>query len=117
MRYCSGLFCPKIVTMLFREKERSRISTGQMESFRGLLGIRRMDRVILNVRIRERCEIPIGGMKGLMKMFSNNLNILKDLGIIVIELQKRYMWRSIREVIQRIDRGIGGNKKKKRFVT
>ena len=31
--------------MLWREKERSRVSAVQMENLRGLLGIRRMDRV------------------------------------------------------------------------
>ena len=32
-------------TMLWKEKERSRISAVQRDKFRGLLGIRRMDRV------------------------------------------------------------------------
>ena len=40
------------------EEERSRIRTVQMENLKGLLGIRRMDR-ILNARIRE-----LRGVKG-----------------------------------------------------
>ena len=39
-------------TMLWKEKERSRIRAVQMDNLRGLLGIRRMDRVP-NARIRE----------------------------------------------------------------
>ena len=38
-------------TMIWREKEMSRIRTVQMENLRGLLGIRRMDKVP-NARIR-----------------------------------------------------------------
>ena len=40
-------------TILWREKERSRIGAMQKDNLRGLLGIRRMDRVP-NARI-ERC--------------------------------------------------------------
>ena len=39
-------------TMLWKEKERSRIRVVQMDNLRGLLGIRRMDRVP-NAGIRE----------------------------------------------------------------
>ena len=42
-------------TMLWKEKERSRIWAVQMDNFRRLLGIRRMDRVP-NARIREFCR-------------------------------------------------------------
>ena len=42
--------------MLLKEKERSRIWALKMNNLRGLLGIRRMDRV-LNARIRELCEV------------------------------------------------------------
>ena len=42
-------------TMLWKEKERSRIKVVQMGNPRGLLGIRRMNRV-LNKRIRELCS-------------------------------------------------------------
>ena len=46
-------------TILWKEKERSRITGVQMDKFTGLLGIRRIDRVP-NTRIRE-----LGGvMKG-----------------------------------------------------
>ena len=38
--------------MLWKEKERSRIRAVQMDNFRGLLGIRRMDEVP-NAQIRE----------------------------------------------------------------
>ena len=38
--------------MLWKEKERSRIKVVQMHNLRGLLGIRRMDRVP-NTQIRE----------------------------------------------------------------
>ena len=41
-------------TMLLKEKERSRIDPVQMDNFRGLLGIRRMNRVP-NARIRKLC--------------------------------------------------------------
>ena len=39
-------------TMLWREKKRSRVRAVQMDNLRGLLGIRRMDR-LPNARIRE----------------------------------------------------------------
>ena len=40
--------------MLWKEKERSIVRAVQMDNLRGLLGIRRMDR-IPNARIRELC--------------------------------------------------------------
>ena len=46
-------------TMIWKEKERSRIRGVWMDNLRGLLGIRRMDRVP-DARIRELC----GVMKG-----------------------------------------------------
>ena len=46
-------------TMLRKEKERSRIRGVQMDNLRGLLGIRRMDRVP-NVRIKELCGMKNG---------------------------------------------------------
>ena len=47
-------------TMVGREKKRSRIRTVQMmDNLRGLLGIRRMDRV-LNARIRKLCGVGKG---------------------------------------------------------
>ena len=44
-------------TMLWREKERSRIGAVQMDILRSLLGIRRMDRVLSSVQIRELCGV------------------------------------------------------------
>ena len=43
--------------MLWREKERSRIGAVQMDILRSLLGIRRMDRVLSSVQIRELCGV------------------------------------------------------------
>ena len=43
-------------TMLWREKERSRIRAVQMDNLRGLLSIRRMDWVP-DARIRELCGV------------------------------------------------------------
>ena len=42
--------------MIWRENERSRIRTVQMDNFRGLLGIKIMDRMP-NERIRELCGV------------------------------------------------------------
>ena len=46
-------------TMIWREKERSRIRAVQMNNLRGLLGIRRMDKVP-NTRIRQLCGVTRG---------------------------------------------------------
>ena len=46
-------------TMLWKEKEGSRFRAVQMDNFRGLLGIRRMERVP-NARIRELCGVRKG---------------------------------------------------------
>ena len=43
-------------TMIWKEKERSRIRAVQINSLRGLLGIRRMDKVP-NAHIRELCGV------------------------------------------------------------
>ena len=55
-------------TMLWREKERSRVRAVQMDNLRGFLGIRRMDRV-LNARERELC----GVRKGLDEMIDEGV--------------------------------------------
>ena len=47
-------------TMLGKGKERSEIRAIQMDNLRGLLGIRRMDRVP-NARIRKYCGVTKGG--------------------------------------------------------
>ena len=46
-------------TMLWKEKEKSRAKAVQMDNLRGLLGIRRIDR-ILNARIMELCRVKKG---------------------------------------------------------
>ena len=46
-------------TMLWKEKERSRIRAVQMDNLKGLLDIRRMDREP-NARIRELCGMTKG---------------------------------------------------------
>ena len=46
-------------TILWKERERSRIKAVQMDNLRGLLGIRRMDRVP-NAQIRELCGVKKG---------------------------------------------------------
>ena len=46
-------------TMLWMKNKMSRIMAVQMANLRGLLGIRRMDRVP-NVRIRELCRVNKG---------------------------------------------------------
>ena len=56
------VFMYGIETMLWEEKERSRIRAVQMSNLRGLLGIRRRDRVS-NVWIRVLCRV----MKGVDK--------------------------------------------------
>ena len=45
--------------LIWRDKERSRIRAVQMDNLRGLLDIRRMDKVT-NVRIRELCRVTRG---------------------------------------------------------
>ena len=52
MKHCLFLFLCMAETMLWREKDGSKIRAVQMDNLRGLLGIKRMDRV-LNVWIRE----------------------------------------------------------------
>ena len=60
-------------TMIWKEKERSRIRAVQMEHLRGLLVIRRMNKVA-NAWIRE----LFGVLKGLMKVFSEGLAMLRE---------------------------------------
>ena len=49
-------------TMLQKEKERSRFRAVQMDNLRGLLGIRRMDRV-QNAQIRDLCRSDEGSRR------------------------------------------------------
>ena len=57
------LFVPVLMygseTMLWKEKERSKVRAVQMDNLRGLLGIRRMDRVP-NARISKFWEVKKG---------------------------------------------------------
>ena len=57
-------------TMLWKEKERSRVRAVQMENLRGLLGIRRMERV-LNAQIKELCGVK----NGLDHRFSTGVHV------------------------------------------
>ena len=67
-----GLLVPVLLyvskTMIWREKERSRIRTVQMDNLRGLLGIKRMDSV-LNAQIREFGKV----VKGVYEMIDENV--------------------------------------------
>ena len=56
-------------TMIWREKDRSRIRDVQMDNLRGLLGIRRMNKVP-NSWIRQLC--------GVMKVFSDGSAMWKE---------------------------------------
>ena len=47
-------------TMIWKEKERSRIRGVKMDNLRGLLGIGRMDKV-LNAEIKKLCSDERGG--------------------------------------------------------
>ena len=46
-------------TMIWKEKERSRIRSVQIDNLRGFLGIRKMDK-IPNTQIRELCGVTKG---------------------------------------------------------
>ena len=60
MRHCSGLFLMYgSETMIWKEKERSRIRAVQIYNLRGFLGIRRMDKVP-NARIKELYRVTKG---------------------------------------------------------
>ena len=65
--------------MIWREKERSRIRSMQIDSLKGPLGIRRMDRRS-NAQIRDMSEVTKEVMKGLTKLFSDVSAILKKMG-------------------------------------
>ena len=56
MRNCLYLFLSMVETMIMKWKERSKIRTAQIDNLRGLLGIRKMNKV-LNAWIREQCEV------------------------------------------------------------
>ena len=71
-------------TMIWREKERSRIRAVQMDNFRGLQGIRRMDK-IPNAGIRELC----GVMKGVDEKIDEG--VLRWFGWRMIGLLRGYV--------------------------
>ena len=58
--------------MLWKEEEVSWIRVIQMYNLRGLLGIRRMDRVP-NARIRGLCRMMKGEDESMMRVFSGGL--------------------------------------------
>ena len=64
-----------IKTMIWREKERSRIRAAERDNLRGLLGIRIMDKVIPNARIRQFCGVTKGVSKkideGVLRCFGH----------------------------------------------
>ena len=57
MKYCLYLFLNSSETMILKEKRRSRFRTLQMDHLIGLLGIRRMDKVV--VQSDERIDISV----------------------------------------------------------
>ena len=54
--------------MIWKDKERSWVTAVQMDNFKRLLGIRRVER-LPNARIRELC----GGMKGVDKIIDESV--------------------------------------------
>ena len=63
-------------TMLWREKERSRVRAVQMEILRGLLGIREVDRP--NARIRELCGVKKGLAEEMLPWFGHVERMERD---------------------------------------
>ena len=63
-------------TVIWRE-EGSRIRVVQMDNFKGLLGIRRMDKVP-NAQIRGLCRVTKGRMKGFITVFSGGFTCRKN---------------------------------------
>ena len=57
-------------TVVWREKERSRIWAVKTDNLRGLLGIKRMDKV-LNPRIRELCGVTKGVDEDVLRWFGH----------------------------------------------
>ena len=80
MKHCLYLFLYMAETMLWK-KEISRIRDVQMDNLRGLLGIRRMDRV-LNAWIRKLCGVKKGLDErideGVLQWFGHMERIEKD---------------------------------------
>ena len=80
-------------TMLWEEKERSRIMAVQMDNLRGMLGIRRIERVP-NARIRELCRLKKGLderiYEGMLRWFSHVERMERDR--IAKSLCRRVCW-------------------------
>ena len=70
--------------MLWKEKERSRMRAVQMDSIRGLLGIRGMDRVP-NARIRELCgvkkDLDESIDEGVLRWFGHVERMEREIGL------------------------------------
>ena len=64
-------------TMIWKEMYRSRIWVVVMDNLRGLLGIRRMEKV-LNTQIRELCGVVKAVAKGLMEVFFDGLAMWRE---------------------------------------
>ena len=75
LMYCSE-------TILWKQKERSRIRAVQVDNIRGLLGIRRMDRVP-KARIRELCGVKKGLdemiYEGVLRWFGHVERVERDM--------------------------------------
>ena len=89
-------------TMIWKEKERSRIKAVQMNNFRGLPGIRRMDKV-LSTRIRVLSGVT---SDGLMRVFSDCSVIWRGWGM--TGLLRCNMWGSVLVLVQWVGRGRDG---------
>ena len=80
-------------TMLWKEKERSRMRTVRMDNLRGILGIRRMDRVP-NAWIRELCRVRKGLderiHEGILRWFDHVKRMERDR--IAKSLYRRVRW-------------------------
>ena len=64
-------------SMILKKKKRSRVRAVQMDNLRGLLDIRRMNKVP-NARIREFCSVMKGVDERMMKVFSSDSAMWKE---------------------------------------
>ena len=83
-------------TMLWKEKERSRIRAVQMDNFRGLLGIRRIDREFCGVKKGLDERIDEGLMAGGLAMWR---------GWRGIGLLREFIYENVLVVVQWVGRG------------
>ena len=86
-------------TMLWKEKKRPRIRAAQMDNLRGLLGIKRMNRVS-NARIRELCGVTNGVDEmideGVLRWFGQVERMEKDRIAKKVYVGERTGYRSVR---------------------